>query len=248
MTDTGPGDILEVKIERIVPRGLGLGFAGGLTVFVPLSAVGDDLRVRVREVKRRVAFAEIVDVIVPGDARIPAPCPHFGVCGGCNFQHLTYEAQLAAKVAIIRDCLDRIGKIAYEREIPIVASPLEFEYRSRVRWHVDPASQAFGYMRRDSNALVDIRVCPILTPPLQRTLTELRSKIDKQAGGEIEAASGGDTVSIYSRELSGDAAEVTVDLAGESYTFTAAAFFQANQSLIQDLVELALGDAAAVNV
>ena len=103
------GDILELKIEKIVPRGLGLAFADGLTVFVPLSVAGDKVRAKVDHIKKRIGFASIVDIIEPSENRIKPPCPHFGDCGGCDFQQMNYESQLHAKLDIIRDCLKRIG-------------------------------------------------------------------------------------------------------------------------------------------
>jgi len=131
--DYKPGDVLEVRIEKIVPRGYGLAFAEGLTVFVSLAVAGDVLSVRIRELKGRTAFAEIESVIKPSLDRIDPPCPYFGTCGGCDFQQMKYTAQLGAKVEIIRDNLRRIGKIEYDNEIPIVPSPAEFGYRLRAQ-------------------------------------------------------------------------------------------------------------------
>lgn len=243
------GDTVTVTIEKIVPRGFGLGFADNLTVLVPLAAVGDTLLVKIRECKKRLAFCEIVEIKRSGPARIPAPCPEYGVCGGCDFQHLNYQAQLDAKVNIIRDCLTRIGKIEFEREIPIIASPQEFEYRSRARWHLDAKRQAFGYKRRDSNEVIDIGSCPILTPGMQSTLDYLRLSTDWSsfANGqyEIEAVSGeGGRISTHSPESKVEAAAIDIELAGEKYAYSAETFFQANRSLIPDLIETAIGDAA----
>src|SRR4051812_36717954 len=108
------GDELEVRVEKIVPRGLGLAFAEKLTIFVPLAAPGDRVRVRIHDLKKRTAFAEIIDVLEPSIVRTQPPCPYFGTCGGCDFQQLTYEAQVAAKVDIVRDCLQRLGKIEFD--------------------------------------------------------------------------------------------------------------------------------------
>src|SRR6476620_3102081 len=111
------GDELEVRVEKIVPRGLGLAFAEKLTVFVPLAAPGDQVRVRIHDLKKRTAFAEIVEVLAPSHVRQKPPCPYFGTCGGCDFQQMTYEAQLKAKADIIRDCLHRIAHV----EVPLVS-------------------------------------------------------------------------------------------------------------------------------
>src|SRR5919206_536568 len=117
------GDVVEVEIERIVPGGAGLAHAQGRTLFVTLAAPGDRLRVRVERVKGAVAFASIVELLAAGPARIEPPCPYFGRCGGCDFQQLTYPAQLAAKIEIIRDCLRRIAHLDPPADIQITSAP-----------------------------------------------------------------------------------------------------------------------------
>ena len=97
----------EVEIERILPGGLGLAHADGKTVFVSLAVPGDRVRVIVEREQGNVLFASIVEVITPSPVRIEPPCPYFGRCGGCDFQQLTYQAQLDAKVETIKDCLRR---------------------------------------------------------------------------------------------------------------------------------------------
>lgn len=242
------GDEIEVKIEKIVPRGFGLGFAEKLTVLVPLAAPGDVVSVRLRDMKKRLAFADIVEVKQPGPQRIAPPCPHFGTCGGCDFQQMDYDAQLAAKAGIIRDCLHRIGKIEYEDEIPVIPSPEQFEYRSRARWHLDAKAHTFGYFRRDSNEVVDVAECPILTPAMQATLEHLRQNVEWDTfwseKPEIEAVSDeAGNISTYSRELSDAANLINVKAAGETFAYTAETFFQANRFLIDQLVETAIGGA-----
>ncbi len=241
------GDILEVKIEKIVPRGFGLAFAEKLTVFVPLSAPGDDVRVRITELKKRTAFAEIIEVNTPGPDRVKPPCVYFGACGGCDFQQLSYEAQLRAKLDIIHDCLQRIGKIELEAEIEIIPSPREYDYRSRVRWQLDSSGRKFGYFRRTSHEVIDVEGCPVLAPPLEHTLRNIRTTMDWANfpnDSEVLAACGDDgSVSIRSSVGVEPAAEITHSAAGEVYGFSAEAFFQANQSLIPSLIECATGGA-----
>ncbi|MDM7921450.1 MAG: hypothetical protein QUS14_04040, partial [Pyrinomonadaceae bacterium] len=148
------GDRLTLKIEKIVPRGYGLAFAEELTVFVSLAAVGDVAEVRLREVKGRTAFAEIENIIEPSPDRIEPPCQYFGSCGGCDLMQMSYEAQLAAKVAMIRDSVTRIGKIDWQQEIPIIPSPEPFGYRLRAQWHAETRSGKIGYFRRNSRDLI----------------------------------------------------------------------------------------------
>ena len=242
------GDELDVRIEKIVPRGLGLAFAEKLTLFVPLAAAGDRVRVHIDEIRKRTAFAEIVNVIEPSERRIAPPCPHFGVCGGCDFRQMDYDTQLAAKVGIVRDCLHRIGKMDVA-EIAVIASPQQFNYRSRAKWHIDRESRKIGYFRHDSHEVVGVDTCPILTPELQTAMTDLRENFDWiglwDDLAEIEAVSDDHgSVSLFSREMAQSTEEITVAVAGEEYTFSAQSFFQANRSIVGDLVKTAIGGAS----
>jgi 23S rRNA (uracil1939-C5)-methyltransferase len=242
------GDELEIIVKKIVPRGLGLGFAEKLTVFVSLAAAGDRVRVRLNEVTGKTAFADIIEVVEPSPVRVKPPCPYFGVCGGCDFQQMSYPAQLDAKAGIIRDCLQRIGKIEYEGEIRMIASPKEFGYRVRAQWHIDTRAKKVGYFKRASHDVIDIEQCPILVPELEKTLEELRSTIEWESFWgeriEIEAASGdGGKVSIYGEELIEPTDEISFTGAGEKYFYSAQGFFQGNRFLVEKLVETAVGDA-----
>ncbi|MDQ3323747.1 MAG: class I SAM-dependent RNA methyltransferase [Acidobacteriota bacterium] len=242
------GELLDVKIEKIVPNGFGLAFAENLTVFVPLSAGGDKLRVRVNQLKGKTAFAEIVEILAPSDERTEPRCPYFGRCGGCDFQQLKYEAQLAAKVGIVRDCLTRIGKIKYEREISIVGSPRDYEYRSRAQWHIDTRRKKIGYFQRKSHDIIDVEICPILKPELQEVLTELRETIEWESFWseivEIESATAAGEISIYSAEIIEPTEEISFTSNGETYLHDATSFFQGNPFLIEQLVKSATANAA----
>ncbi len=237
------GDVLDVKVEKIVPRGFGLAFAEKLTVFVPLTAPGDELRVRITELKKRTAFAEIIEVNKPGAERVEPLCVYFGACGGCNFQQMSYEAQLRAKLDIVNDCLQRIGKIDLYPDIAIIPSPREYEYRSRARWQLDSAGRKFGYFRRDSHEVIDVEGCPVLAPPLEHTLRNIRATMEwanfPRDSEVVSACGDGGSVSIRSSIGVEPAVEITYSADGEVYGFSAEAFFQANQSLIPSLVECA---------
>lgn len=242
------GETIEVRIEKIVPNGFGLGFADGLTVFVSLAAVGDRLRVKINQIKGKTAFAEIVEILEPSGERIEPPCVYFGRCGGCDFQQMDYAAQLHAKVGILQDCLTRIGKINDSREIEIIGSPHEFGYRARAQWHVDTRRRRIGYFRRHSHDVIDVESCPVLADELQNTLTNLRDTLDWQSflaeKIEIEAANAGAKVSIYSSELVEPTEEISFTLGENRYFYDARSFFQGNPYLIETLVETALKGAS----
>lgn len=243
--------LLDVTIEKIVPNGFGLAFAENLTVFVPLAAKGDRLRVSVNQIKGKTAFAEIVEILEPSVDRTEPRCPYFGRCGGCDFQQLNYRAQLAAKVGIVQDCLTRIGKINYEGEIEMIGSPHEYEYRSRAQWHVDRTRRRVGYFQRKSHDVIDAEACPILKPELQEVLTELRETIEWESFWseliEIEAATAGGEMSIYSNEIIEPTDEISFTANGETYRHDATSFFQGNPYLIEPLIEAALKDAGGAS-
>src|SRR5438132_14326348 len=144
---------------------------------VALAAPGDHLRVQIERVKGNVAFASIKEVITPSPARVEPPCPYFGRCGGCDFQQLNYEAQLAAKVEMIRDCLRRIGGIESIPDFSVTPGPNPWHYRSRAQWQYDSIRQRLGYFESGSRRVCDVAECAVLAPELQQTLNSLRERM-----------------------------------------------------------------------
>lgn len=241
------GDSVEVKIERIVPRGFGIGFAEGLAIFVALAAPGDLVRARLTQIKKKVAFAEIIEILEPSSYRVEPRCPHFGVCGGCDFQQLSYQGQLDAKLAIIRDSLRRIGGIEYTGEMTIIPSPDEYGYRSRARWHAARDDERIGYYARDSHTIVDVSVCPILTSPMEATLFSLKENLPwasvRADATEIEATEGdGGDISVFSHDVSAPLEEVFTTVREVEYAYSARTFFQANRNMIPQLIDCAIDD------
>ena len=243
-----PGAELEVTVERVLPGGLGLAHASGQTILVALSAPGDRARVRVESVRSRVGFASIVEILEPSPSRVEPPCPYFGRCGGCDFQQLSYEAQLAAKAEIIRDCLRRVARTEPPDEIPVTPSPAEWRYRSRARWQHDARSGALGYYERGSHRVCDVSTCPVAAPEVEDRLLRLRASMGEgrlPAGAhEFEAVAGDSGVSLAPTVEDGDEAEQSRTIGGERYRFDARCFFQINHTLLEALVAEGVGDAS----
>ena len=123
----------ELHIEGIAAGGAGVGRAAdGRAVFVQRTAPGDRVRVELLEEKPRWARGRLLEVLVAGPGRRPAPCPHYVRCGGCTLEHLEYDRQLAAKGTLVREAVSRIGKVALASAPQVTASPQEFRYRNRV--------------------------------------------------------------------------------------------------------------------
>jgi 23S rRNA (uracil1939-C5)-methyltransferase len=158
-------DLLTVKLEKPTYGGDALGRVpdpssgtGGQAIFVPFALPGETVRIRVIEQKRGHIRAELVEVLDPAPERISPRCIHFGVCGGCHYQQLAYQAQLQQKTDILRDQLIRIGKIPDPPVQPMVASPQEWNYRNNIQFHLSRAGE-LGYIRANSRDMFPISEC-----------------------------------------------------------------------------------------
>ncbi len=164
----------EVRVEKMVYGGDGLGHHEGHTVFVPF--VLPDERVSVEPLERRKKFirGRLARVITASPNRIAPPCPYFGVCGGCHYQHIPYELQLEYKAAILRETLSRLGRIAWDG--PIVSHPSPaYGYRNRAQWKIAlvDGKLAIGYYQAGSRKLCPVSECPISSPLLVSALQAL---------------------------------------------------------------------------
>jgi 23S rRNA (uracil1939-C5)-methyltransferase len=204
---------MDITIEKLIYGGDGLAHHEGSTVFVPFVLPAERVSAVPVERKKKFIRARVDQLIEPSPGRAAPPCPHFGACGGCNYQHIPYEAQLQYKIEILRETLRRIGRIEWPGEIETHASP-PWGYRNRAQWKVraqdgtapiqastgtfdqlQEASLDIGYFRANSTTLCAVENCVILSPLLLKTLLALR---DALAAGqlprqlrEIEAFAGG---------------------------------------------------------
>ena len=238
---------LRVEIERILPGGVGLAHAEGKTVLVSLAAPGDHLRVQVERDQGNVLFASVVEVLTPSPVRVEPPCPYFGRCGGCDFQQLTYEAQLAAKVEIISDCLQRIARLDHLPNITVHPSPTNWRYRVRATWQIDQDKQEIGYYERGSRRVCDVAECAVLMPELQATLEQVRSTDWIEFPPDLkhlDVVAGENGVSLAPPFAEFETNELSLRVGNEVYQYNAEAFFQINPALLPELVEFALHEAS----
>ena len=154
-----------VQIEKPIYGGAFLARVHGKAIFVPLTLPGEQVRIRITEEKRSYASAEPDAIVQASPDRIEPRCPHFGVCGGCSYQHANYEPQLLLKQQILRETFQRAGLPAPE-QIDVLAGN-KWAYRNRIRLAFD-ASGRVGYRGRRSHAIVPIQECPIASPLLVR--------------------------------------------------------------------------------
>jgi 23S rRNA (uracil1939-C5)-methyltransferase len=237
------GREVETVIERIVPGGFGLGHGDGRTLFVSRAAPGDRLRVRVDRGNDRVVHASIVEILEPSPDRIEEPYPILARCGA-DFQHLRYDAQLAAKRDMITDSMRRIGGIEVAEPVEVAASPEVWGYRARAEWRHDPSIPALGYLDSGSHRVIDLPDDPLVVPALAAQYRQLRQTFDAgrlpEGATELRAAAGDDGVSIAPPFESPQVLPVHAIVAGERYAFDADCFFQVNPFVLDGLVAEAL--------
>lgn len=168
---------MNVKIEKLVYGGEGLGHHEGHTVFVPFVLPEEVVAVRALARKKKFVRGRVQHIVTPAPERAAPPCPHFTVCGGCHYQHIPYSAQLRYKAEILRETLGRLGGIQWDGPIETHGSP-PLGYRNRAQWKIRPGPDgklALGYFQAGSTALCAVNVCPILSPRLEQVLAALSS-------------------------------------------------------------------------
>jgi 23S rRNA (uracil1939-C5)-methyltransferase len=167
--------MLDVTIDKVVFGGDGLARTPhGFIVFVPFCAAGERLRVRVTERKANHARSEIVEVLTPSMERVAAPCPYYGRCGGCQYQHLNYREECRIKEQQVYEALTRVGKLTEPTVLPIIPSPADYAYRNRITVHAE--NGRVGFRAVDGRELVDIRECLLARPEVNAELARLRTR------------------------------------------------------------------------
>jgi 23S rRNA (uracil1939-C5)-methyltransferase len=166
--------LVDLKIEDVAFGGKGVARAQGKAVFVPYTIEGEMVSAEIVREKKQFAEAELVEVKQSSPNRVAPQCPYFGRCGGCAYQHIDYQHQLAIKWRQVRDALQRIGKLKDVPMRPIVSSPSHYAYRNRITVHAQDG--VIGFFRRDSHQLIDIERCPISREEVNRALAELRDQ------------------------------------------------------------------------
>jgi 23S rRNA (uracil1939-C5)-methyltransferase len=166
--------LCDLRIEDVAFGGKGVGREQGKAVFVPYTIEGEMVSAEIVREKKQFAEAELVEVKQSSPNRVVPQCPYFGRCGGCAYQHIAYQHQLAIKWRQVRDGLQRIGKLKDVPIRPIIPSPRQYAYRNRITVHAQDG--VVGFFRRDSHQLIDIQSCPISREEVNRALAELREQ------------------------------------------------------------------------
>ena len=168
----------ELSPVKLIYGGQALGYHAGRTVLVSQVAPGERAEVEEIRTQKGVVHARPLRIIQPSDQRVPPPCPYFGRCGGCHYQHLAADTETLAKREILRETLQRLGRVSWTSDIAVHSGPA-WHYRNQAQLKIGrtPAgSLELGFFAAESNRLVSIDTCPILSPHLNALLGQLHGE------------------------------------------------------------------------
>jgi tRNA/tmRNA/rRNA uracil-C5-methylase (TrmA/RlmC/RlmD family) len=202
--------VVDLKIEDIAFGGKGVAREQGKAIFVPYTIEGELVSAEVVREKKQFAEAELVEVKESSPHRVTPECPYFGHCGGCAYQHIGYEHQLAIKWRQVRNVLQRIGKLKDIPLRPIIPSPKPYGYRNRITVHAQDG--VIGFFRRDSHRLIDVERCPISCDEVNRELTDLRGRNPRDGHYILRTSSSPRVFSQTNDEVADALRDLIVDL------------------------------------
>jgi 23S rRNA (uracil1939-C5)-methyltransferase len=261
----------QVKIEKWVYGGSGLGRIEGKVALVPLVMPGEEVTIEAVREKTGMLEARATGWIEKSELRLEPSCQYFGRCGGCHYQMAPYAFQLEQKVVIVREMLRRVGKLDAPEEIPLLSGE-PWGYRNRSQFHFGKGG--LGYMMAGSNKVLDVYECPISAPLINQTLKKLRALRREQGFPrflkQIELFTNGLGTMVNVLETEQDrrvakgfferlASEIPgagegaleYESGGEKYRVSHRSFFQVNRFLVEAMVSKAvdgMGGEAALDL
>ena len=230
-------ELHEVRIESIAAGGAGLARIEGKPVFIKGGIPGERLVCRITKDHRSWADAQLLEILDASTDRVRPECGIYGICGGCNLQHLSYKAQLAAKTAILKDAFVRIGGFTPPEPVIIHSEP--WEYRNRMQFHaMRDRSQKnpgvlWGLKSEKSADLVPVPDCPVADPGIRRLLREEEKKKHLTPLGK-------DRFTVYARGglflSEGVCGRGKTRILDRELALDASLFFQSNGAMLEKMI------------
>jgi tRNA/tmRNA/rRNA uracil-C5-methylase (TrmA/RlmC/RlmD family) len=231
---------LTLNIETLTNLGHGLARVDGWVVMVPFALPGERVMARVHRNHKNYSEADLISVLEASPHRIDPRCPLFGTCGGCQYQNMRYEEQLAWKRQQVAELLKHMARIEHDVE-PVVPSPVQFGYRSKITPHFAPPKDGriteIGFLADSSRyRIVDVPHCDIAMPELNAKLTEVREEVRAHASRYKRAAT------LLLRASQGNVLTQSSQIATEvvdgiRFEFQAGDFFQNNPFILPAFVQ-----------
>ncbi len=183
------GNKVSVTISDVAFGGEGVARVDDFVLFVPFVAVGETVEAEITELKKRFGRARLVRVLQASTERVQPACRYFGECGGCQYQHVAYPAQLRLKHKQICDLFQRIGGVDSAVVDPVVACPQTYGYRNRImirsQWDKFKQGLNIGFIRADNRLVIDIEECKIAEPALNQQLRHVRAHPPPKGGLKV---------------------------------------------------------------
>jgi tRNA/tmRNA/rRNA uracil-C5-methylase (TrmA/RlmC/RlmD family) len=184
-----PADKISLNIHDLAFGGEGVGRIDDFVIFVPFVITGETVEAEITEVKKNFARAKLLRVEKSSPERVLPECKYFTQCGGCQYQHIEYAAQLRFKHKQIADLFERVGKISREIVAPVAPCPSPYGYRNRImirsQWNGPAKKLEIGFIRADNNFVVDIDECKIAEPALNEQIKEVRANPPHKGGIKV---------------------------------------------------------------
>jgi 23S rRNA (uracil1939-C5)-methyltransferase len=215
---------MQITFDDISPSGEAIGRCDGLVVFAPFGLPGETAEIDIVHRRKTFARGRITNRSNDSSLRVQPRCKHFGVCGGCEWQHIRYDAQVTFKTQIVREQLTRIGKLYAPNVRDCIPSPIAFGYRNRIQLAVSPDGK-LGYRGRNSHHVIEIDECPIADPRLNAQMAGWhdvgKSEADLRLGSDAPTHPG----------------EIMFEIGAHRYRVSQDGFFQINTLVTRLLVD-----------
>ncbi len=244
---------IELHVATLTNLGVGLGRIDGWVVMIPFALPGETIRARIYRNHKNYSEADLLEVLTPSTERVDPHCPLFGECGGCQYQNFAYEAQLAWKREQVRELLDHLGGIPDAPLEPVIPSPREYGYRSKITPHFQKPRQGevgpLGFLKTARRfQIVDVPACPIATPAINEALTEAREDVRQRAHTFKKGATLLLRQSANGQVLT-QPQEICEERVGEvTFRFPAGDFFQNNPFILPQFVDHVRREAAGAGM
>ncbi len=241
---------MEFTIEKLVYGGDGLARVNGRVALTPFVLPGETVRAETNPSNGGVLRGKLLDVITPSPSRVRPPCPYFTRCGGCQYQHIDYAEQLVQKLAILRESLERIGKLRFDGEIGVIADE-PWGYRNRIQLHIE--NGRVGYREHGSMKLCAIDHCPIGSPKLNEAIAKLKAEMPYvgRYEGRLELFTNETDLQVTpsapaTRRMRNllDSLGTTMPIQYAGLRVSRTSFFQINRFLLPKLIDAAIGEAS----
>ena len=220
----------------------GLGYDDGKTVIVEGALTGEEVQYEKITEKKGMIEGRVREIITSSPLRVTPVCPYYGVCGGCDFQIVGERDSAYIKEEIVKDTMKRVGKLDTLPSFDPPAYSSFNNYRIRCRVHVDVKTKRQGFLKANSNQLVDISYCPALEEKLNRLLSERGGDIYRRARelmfeNRVNRDTGFVEVPLFSGDSLVSMSDKSVDITvgGIKYSASASVFFQSNPKLLESM-------------